>query len=688
MQQKNKIEILAPAGNFECVTAAVYNGADAVYLGQKAFNARQNAANFEGDAFLETVRFCHLYGVKVYQTLNTIVFDEEIPALKETIRTACKAGVDALIVQDFGVLRIVRTLCPDMRIHASTQMTVHTVGGAMLLKQLGVKRVVVARELNQNQIKQIIDQTGLEVEVFVHGALCMSVSGQCYMSAAIGGRSGNKGSCAGTCRLPFSAVRGKEQYDLSLKDSCLAAHFEELAEMGVTSLKIEGRMKRPEYVAAAVRAYTQLKEGKPADLHLLEAVFSRSGFTDGYFTGQVNGLMFGIRTKEDVLSATEEKLAQLRETYRKAPQIHPVSMKLRVLEGKPAELLMWDDSDTVTVTGEDGQRAKTRPLNEESAKESLQKLGGTPFYLSTFSCELEDNVMLPKSALNDLRRKAAEALREKIEQKREIEFFDQELTIPNGKRFGKGKLRAKFSAAAQIPWEMIDELEYCYLPVREVREHKEELLPYREQIILEPDRVLFGTEQRMAQWLQKLYAEGFTKLSVSNLSHIYLGQQIGFELYGTAFLNMTNSFSGAQYADLGLKEMTASFEMTAKQIRRLQTLMPLGMIAYGYLPLMIVKNCPVKRHVSCSECGGRQELTDRLGNRFRVFCHNREYSEILNTNCLWLSDKMAEFDRVDFAVLYFTVESKEECRQVIKRYQNRQKPEGNFTRGLYFRGIQ
>ena len=301
-------EILAPVGSREALEAAVRCGADAVYLGQKSFSARADSRNFDPDALREAVAYAHRFGVRVHQALNIVTFDREFPALKDCIRAACDAGVDALIVQDWGVAAAVKALAPSMPLHASTQMAIHSPEGVRAAGELGFSRVVLARELSREEIAAIRASTSLELEVFVHGAHCMSVSGQCYLSAMLGGKSGNRGRCAQPCRLPFSAgcpgVPKAGEAVLSLKDLCLIPRLPELAAMGIESFKIEGRMKRPEYVAAAVAACRAALDGREPDLAPLQAVFSRSGFTSAYFDGQIDRKMFGFRRKEDVEAAS------------------------------------------------------------------------------------------------------------------------------------------------------------------------------------------------------------------------------------------------------------------------------------------------------------------------------------------------------------------------------------------------
>ena len=334
------MELLAPAGSMEALRAAVCNGADAVYLGADTFNARINARNFSAADLQEAVVYCHVRGVKVHLTLNTLVLDREMPRAAELIRLAASCGVDAFIVQDLGVVSLCRQLAPDVPIHASTQMSIHSLEGVMEAAALGCSRVVLARELPAEEIAHICKKSPVEIEVFVHGALCMCYSGQCYLSSVIGRRSGNRGQCAQPCRLPYGYGRFEStRYPLSLKDNCLAGELDELRRMGVASIKIEGRMKRPEYVAIVTRAYrTVLNGGKltPSDLQELETAFSRQGFTDGYFRGQTSSDMFGRRQEgED----TADLFASARATYEQGePQRIGVRFYAMIRRGEPAQL--------------------------------------------------------------------------------------------------------------------------------------------------------------------------------------------------------------------------------------------------------------------------------------------------------------------------------------------------------------
>ena len=402
-------EILAPAGGEAQLRAAVLCGADAVYLGLRGFNARAGAENFDENTLPQTVGWCHARGVRVYVTLNTLVTDRELPQWLHSLDAVAAAGVDGVLVQDLGLARIIRQRYPTLPLHASTQMTIHNLAGARLLEEMGFAQVVLARELSKEEIAAICAGTSMRCEVFVHGALCMSVSGQCYLSSVLGERSGNRGRCAQPCRLDFkSHGRG---YALSLKDLTLTDRLRELEALGVASFKIEGRLKRPEYVAAAVTACRQSLAGEVPDLETLRSVFSRSGFTDDYYTARRDLSMFGTRTREDAAAAAAV-LGKLSALTRNEVGRLPVDMVLTMAPGEPATLAVTDGTHRVEVAGEVPQTALTRPTDEELARRALEKCGGTPFYLQILTCHIGEGLMLPLSALNRLRAAALTALAE------------------------------------------------------------------------------------------------------------------------------------------------------------------------------------------------------------------------------------------------------------------------------------
>lgn len=680
----DKPELLAPAGSRETLEAAVRCGADAVYLGAREMSARRNAENFAAEELADAAAYCHIRGVGVYLTLNILLRDEELPAALALTRTAVRAGIDGIIIQDIGLAQLIRQAFPSLPLHASTQMSVHSPAALSFLHDQGFCRVVAAREMSAAQLRTLCDaaQTlGMTVEVFVHGALCMSVSGQCLLSAILGGRSGNRGLCAGPCRLPFSAPGGTG-YDLSLKDLSLLGHLAELEELGVASLKIEGRMKRPEYVAAATAACrAALDTGKvPEELgRTLRDVFSRSGFTDGYFTGKTGREMFGTRTKEDV-TAAEKAFPALHELYRGERQHIAVSLTAAFRAGIPAALTLSDGSRTVTVTGETPEPAKSRALTAESAAESLSKLGGTPYFAERTDIQTDDGLFLRGAALNALRRDAAAALSEKraepqIRPENPVSFSSE--TAVHAER---PALIARFDTAAQIP-ASVEGLSAILLPAEAPLP---ESLPRGVRLIADVPRGI-ADEQVLAGRLAECRERGFEAAYCGNLSAAVLAKKAGLAVMAGVGLNVYNRESAAVLAGFGAAAVTLSAECRLADAVSLPVSVPKGIFAYGRLPLMLTRNCPAANGQSCASCGRHAALTDRKGVSFPVRCRGG-FSELLNSVPVWLGDRLNETQGLDFLLLWFTDENEADVRLITDAYRfGGTPPAGGFTRGLYFR---
>ena len=687
-----KPEILAPAGSLEALEAAVRCGADAVYLGQKNFSARANSRNFDAKELREAADYAHRFGVKIHQALNTVVFDRELEALKGCIRTACEAGVDALIVQDWGVAAAVKAFAPSMPLHASTQMAVHSPMGVKTAARLGFSRVVLARELSREEIKAIRESTELEIETFVHGAHCMSMSGQCYMSAMFGGKSGNRGQCAQPCRLPFwagcpSAPKVGENV-LSLKDMSLVERLPELAAMGIDSFKIEGRMKRPEYVAAAVTACKKALSGEEPDLDTLQAVFSRSGFTSAYFDGEMGREMFGFRRKEDVTAAASvfKELAGL---YHKDVPRAPVSMGLSMKAGEPAALTVTDGEHTVSVSGEIPREAASAPADLEQARKFLGKLGNTPFYLDSLTGEIGEGLTMPASAFNALRRDAAAKL-EEARKEPPVPFADGEWPLlPEGRNSTLSPEKwGKFQSVSQVSSEALGEFSKILLPVPELEAHWEGFSAAKDRLGAVLPRFLFDSEKEFLSRLAALKEKGLRYLYCDNAAHIALARKSGLEALGGAFLNLNNSYAVSQAEKLGLAAAVLSFEGKLEDMRKIRAEIPLGAVVYGYLPLMAVRSCPVKAQIGCAKCGRKGFVTDRKGISFPVRCdYDQSTSLIYNVVPLEMSDRKAEMGFLNFWLFSFAGETAEEVLAVIRRYNSGAKPAGEYTRGLYYRGI-
>ena len=703
-------ELLSPAGSPEALRAAVQNGAGAVYLGWGAFNARRGAKNFSDQEFADALVYCHERGVRVFLTLNTLVTDRELPSALETARKAARLGVDSVLVQDWGLFDLLRRALPDLPLHASTQMSLFTSGGAREIAADGCERVVIARECSAEDTRTICENCPVEVEVFAHGALCMCYSGQCEMSALIGGRSGNRGRCAQPCRLPYG-VNGpaKNTYPLSLKDSCLADRLGEMADMGVACVKLEGRMKRPEYVAVITRIYARLlEEGRgPTDAERaeLERAFSRSGFTDGYWRGRHGAAMFGTRPE----NAPDPKglFDEARRAYEKDDlRTVPADLSCSVTAGAPCALTASDrDGHTVTVTGPVPEAARTRALDGLELEARLRKTGGTAYRCDNVVTLVDEGLSLPASAVNALRRDALAALtaaRTTPPKRRELpapplpdidcsaETPQFTLSVARLDQFSPALLDMARPARIYVPLEEVSRLEtlpgegpeWCAVLPRVWRDRDEPAL--RSQ--LERARTL-----------------GFTGVLIGNLGHLPLVRGMDFRLYGDYGLNVFNSRSLAYLKEKGLESACVSFELRFAQIRDLKKVLPAEAIVYGRLPLMITENCLVQNETGCRldrqgpcvpedgpcRCGRSNVLVDRTGAAFPLLPAYGHRTEIQNSRPLYLADR-PEHRRLGlaYARLRFTTETAEECVSVVQNYLDAAPAAGDFTRGLYERGVE
>ena len=688
----SKIEILAPVGNEEMLRAAVFSGADAVYLGFSGFNARTSANNFDADTLKDAVRFCHARGVAVHVALNTTVYGGELPALEAAIRAVAASGADAVICQDLAVATLIGRIAPQLPRHGSTQMSVHSLQGALELKELGFTRVVLARELSLPEVEHITKHCGIETECFVHGALCMCVSGQCYMSAFLGGRSGNRGSCAGPCRLPFEAnalPEGKpgRLHHLSLKDNSVIDKLDKLQALGVASAKIEGRLRTPEYVAAAVSACLAGREGHAYDRDLLKNAFSRSGFTSGYLDGKIDGTMFGVRSEADA-EQTKKTLPMLRELYRRERSRVPVKMKLEIEEGGEKLTVIDADGNKAFAYGDaEPQPARTDPT--ESLHRSLAKTGGTPFAASAEDITVEMDGgpwFVPGSAVNELRREALDALLKKREVLRPWPTTDEHVpALPLRTLPSRRTLRARFENWEQVPERALDGIEYLILPIAQADRVPRE---WRAKTLLELPRVMFGRlEEDTARRIAATQDAGFAGYEVSNIAHLRLCR--GLPMSGSFGLNITNQLAAQFYADNGLGSMLILPEVKDGDISTIAPThdgrpVPTGVLVYGHMPLMVTRACPLQNIHDCAHCDKTGVLTDRKAKKFPVRC-GLGVRTIYNPVPIYMGDKPGALT-VDYGVAYFTLESREEAAQILDMIHTHAPFEGDFTRGLYFKG--
>ena len=688
----SKIEILAPVGNEEMLRAAVFSGADAVYLGFSGFNARTSANNFNADTLKDAVAFCHARGVAVHVALNTTVYGGELPALEQAIRAVAASGADAVICQDLAVATLIGKIAPQLPRHGSTQMSVHSLQGALELKELGFTRVVLARELSMPEVEHITKHCGIETECFVHGALCMCVSGQCYMSAFLGGRSGNRGSCAGPCRLPFEAnalPEGKpgRLHHLSLKDNSVIDKLDKLQALGVASAKIEGRLRTPEYVAAAVSACLAGREGRAYDRDLLKNAFSRSGFTSGYLDGKIDGTMFGVRSEADA-EQTKKTLPMLRELYRRERSRVPVKMKLEIEEG----------GEKLTVTDADGSKAfaygdaEPQPARTDptaSLHRNLAKTGGTPFAVEDQDITVEMDGgpwFIPGGAVNELRREALDALLKKREVLRPWPTTEEHVpALPLRTLPPHRTLRARFESWEQVPERALDGIEYLILPIAQADRVPRE---WRAKTLLELPRVMFGKlEEDTARRIAATQDTGFAGYEVSNIAHLRLCR--GLPMSGSFGLNITNQLAAQFYADNGLGSMLILPEVKDSDISTIAPThngrpVPTGVLVYGHMPLMITRACPLQNIHDCAHCDKTGVLTDRKAKKFPVRC-GLGVRTIYNPVPIYMGDKPGALT-VDYGVAYFTLESREETAKILEMIRTHAPFEGDFTRGLYFKG--
>lgn len=674
-------EILAPVGGKEQLIAAVRSGADAVYLGAKNFNARRNASNFDDFELSEVVKYCHGRNVKVHVTLNTLVMDSELPELCEEIKNIAKSGVDAVIVQDLAVAKLVKEICPELEMHASTQMTIHNLSGALMAKELGFSRAVLSRELSLEEIKYIARNTDIELEAFVHGALCMCMSGCCYLSSVLGGRSGNRGLCAQPCRLDFRF--GEKDHALSLKDMSHIEHIRELSDAGVCSFKIEGRMKRPEYVAAAVTACRAALSGEKPDTESLRAVFSRQGFTDGYFTGKRTPDMFGFRSHDDV-TAADKVLKNLALLYKDEPKKIPLDMYLFISEKENSVLTVSDGENLVTVTGGICEKALRSPTDKSLAERYLSKTGGTPFYLSSLDFCAEGEPVIAAGEINEMRRKALSELSELREAINTRSVYEAELPKSEKRFSAKTALRIRAEKFEQLSF--INDAEAIILPIAEIENHPEAIGLFGEKLFAELPALIFPLdEEKVKNRLCALKEKGLCHAICENICALRLAKETGLVAHGGHGLNIINSVSLSEYERLGLSDSTLSFELSASKMRWLGGNIRRGILGYGYLPLMRMRACPIKKASGCKNCHGKGKIKDRMGKEFSYVCYEKKFGTLLNSVPLYVADK--DFSGIDFITLWFTEESPARCEKIYNMFREKSPADFEKTNGLYFREL-
>ena len=700
------MELLAPAGNSAALRAAVQSGADAVYLGGNMFGARHSAENFSPEDMKKWVDYCHLYGVDVHVTVNTLIKEKETPLLQEYVKELNNIGVDALIVQDIGAAEIIKNTIPDMTLHASTQMTVTSLEGVKYLENMGFSRVVLSRELSEKEIEHICKNAKAEIEVFVHGAICMCYSGQCLMSSILGGRSGNRGRCAQPCRLPYEFLEKgksvKNGYLLSPKDMALINELGTLNKIGVASLKIEGRLKRAEYVSAVVGVYRKyldmLKKGgaqtvSKRDMQELLDAFSRTGFTDGYFKGNLGKNMMSHDTPsnsaENKFTADAQKRAAENANIRKIP----VNIMGTLKKDAPLELTFYDnDGNYAYAQGTlNSETAQQKAMDEKRLCEQLLKLGNTPFECEDISVSVDDGITIPIKEINSVRRDAADRLILERQQREKGAVTDYSLPKYERGECSEIMLTVEVSDEEQLRAAIENGVRRIYVPSTLAGTlNKGTLKDKANQKGIE-----LVTKATEIFCEEKITTDG---VLVSSPAAAYKYKDK--KLYGDFRLNVYNSFTAQHFNSF--ETVTLSPELNLHEIGELaeNTSANIEVIAYGRIPLMIMKNCPIKAAGKCQNGRNIYKLRDRKKEEFPLVCAGSSgscFAKLLNSKPIFMADKTADLKKlkINSIRLIFTVENFSQCGKIIDVYKHslsgdmikNDMADNSYTRGHFYRGV-
>ena len=681
---KNKLELLAPAGKWESLVAAVQNGADAVYLGEQSFSARKNAANFTWEEIRNAVRYCHIRGVRVFLALNTLVAEDELPLFEKAVVKAAECGVDALIIQDLGAAKIAKTVCPDMPIHASTQLTASNVYDVKDFQNRGFSRVVLSRELSEEEINHIYTETDAKIETFAHGALCISFSGKCLMSSFIGGRSGNRGMCAQPCRQMYSCGKNKG-YLLSPRDLCLADDLEKMADAGVRSFKIEGRMKSPEYVATVTGIYRKYLDSfdnlSTEDEDKLKKIFVRGdGFTKAYFAGQNTPEMMNYTLSNDNISsrADDAVLKEARNTFRNGVENKkiPVNASLKLQYGSPSVLTLSDGEFTAEVFGAEGETAQNTPLSEDRAHTQIGKMGQTPFELRDFEFSADENITLPVSELNRLRRECAELLQNKRGEVVSRETFSFEYPIEKNKQKTTPYLAVEVLTKEQFL--AVKNADRVLVPLS----LWQEITPDKRCYVVLPKVVL--DEKFVEKQLSEIPAQYGVYASTSGM--ISLAKKLGRRVCADWSNNIYNSVSASCFESCDT--LTLSPELSLSSVREIvrKTDTPCEILCHGYQTVMTSRACLIRGITGKCDCTKPISIKDKTGAEFTIIGDKDTHlNTVLNSRITFMADKLNEVRKSGVAGirLVFTTQSGEEAENTVKMYKEKTdivKP-SSFTRG-------
>lgn len=645
MLNKKLPELLAPAGSYDAFVAAISQGADAVYMGGARHNARIGAKNFTEEEMKRAVAEAHLYGKKVFITLNTLVTDRELPEVLDYAEELLTVGADALIVQDLGLISALREVFPEAEIHASTQCVTHSADGVRALADMGVKRAVLARELDIDNISHICRVSPIETEVFVHGALCVCHSGACLFSSLVGGRSGNRGECAQPCRLPYK-VRGYDNaYPLSLSDLTLSEHLCRLTEAGVSSLKIEGRMKSDVYVGGVVRVFRELldmgRDADKKDVERLAKIFSRGGFTDGYYAKELGKKMYGVRSAED-----KETTRNVEKEAFELPKV-PLDADMKV-SSEGAVLTVTAGGKTASATTPPPDTALNRPIDEAFAREQISKLGATPFTLGSFTFSSDGDYILPKSTLNALRREALDKLNAI---KKPIRNSLTKVDSKPSEAYKKYVVLAPHRRDGDIP-KGVDRVYFPLFKAPDITSDK---------VGVSLPTIIFDSQRdEVVSELKRLRAAGVRHAYAESLGSVMMALAEGFSVIAGTRINAYNSHTLKVLCDLGLEGAVASCELTSPQKRDLKKALPVGEVIWGKAPLMVMENCIMNLRDSCRECSDWKmcqkhvEMTDRKGITFPVYPEYFHRCQIYNSATTFNADKITP--DASFGIIFVTDE--------------------------------
>ena len=704
------LELISPAGSPEGVIAAVQNGADAVYLGFKEFNAHTEADNFSLNDFGRALEYCRIRDVKTYLTLNTLTKDRELPIIAHQAKEASRYGVDAIIVQDLGVMQAIKEAVPGMPLHASTRLSVHNLEGVKMAAAMGFSRVVVARELSRKKLLHICKHSPIDIEIFVHGELCMSYAGQCYMSGLTGKQSANRGQCSNPCQLDYSTAGHTITYPLAVKDNCLIRYFSDIESIGVKSVIIEGRQKRPEYSALVTgiysRAIRNVKSPTHDNIRMLQKSFSRQGFTDGFYTERVNAEMLGVR--EEDKRSDSALFSSTRKGYLNGEfQRVPIRFVGSVKSGKRVKLAAADDKkNSAVVYGPVPEEVfhKDNELTYAILQTQLHKTTGTPFICLGVKGSVDPGLMVPSSAFVEMRR---EVFAEILEKRKPIPIRAEGEYIPSGtpeEEFDINEYAPKqltppaFTVSVTDIEQISDDLlelrpKILYIPITKLDYE----LPGVKKILEQTEvtiaailpRVIHDNEKKqVASFLERAREHGISDAIVGNIGHVQFAKKYGMEVRGDFGFNVYNSETLHVLQKLGLKSATISFEMRLSEIRALSKPIDTEVITYGRLPLMITENCIVRNSTGVCTCDSFTGLVDENGALFPVEPEFSCRNVLLNSKKLFMADKDRAISSLGIWAqrLCFTTENAMECVTVMKRYMglNNFIPPG-YTRGMYFR---